>query len=355
MLRRLRARRPRSRGQSLVEFAIVAPVALLILLMAVDFGRVYLGWITLNNIARIGANFAALNATAWEGSGNPTLRQKYRDLMAADLTGTDCGIPPASIPDPTFPDPAPATYAVGGHAHVALTCKFQLLTPFIGAVIGDANNRLDVSASAVFTIRGGAINGIPVGTSAPSSIPTSTPPPTAPPTPTSTPTSGPTGTPLPGVTVSFYGVPRPPNSQGGGPPGSNGENQIVVIPGGIVDFTNTTTGTQVSCQWSFGDGSNLTQCGGPTHAYNTRGLYDVSLTVNGMTQVRPGYVLVGCQVPDFHGVHANDAQSRWAAAGFQTQVQIVGNGNFKIGTQSLASGLLNPQGGCAGATITLSQ
>jgi hypothetical protein len=351
MIRSLRGSRSRSRGQSLVEFALVLPVAALVLLFAIDFGRVYLGWITLNNVARIGANFAALNATAWEGAGDAAIQQKYHDLINADLRGTDCGFDTGTpVPDPTFPDAAPVTYAVGGHAQVALTCKFQLLTPLIGNVIGDANNKLDVSASAVFTIRGGAILGIPVGNTVPT--PTATPTPT--PTPNPTPTPTPSGTPPPAVTVSFYGIPRLPNADGGGPPGSNNENLIVVLPGGIVDFTNTTTGTQVNCTWTFGDGRTLNQCGGPTHTYNGRGLYDVGLTVNGTTLTRPQYVLVGCQVPDFHNVKQKSAQALWASAGFTTDVVIsTGNGNYSINTQSLTSGLLNPPGGCSGATITV--
>jgi hypothetical protein len=354
MLRSLIRRRPRSRGQSLVEFALVLPVVALVLLLAIDFGRVYLGWITLNNVARIGANFAALNASAWEGSGDQTIKDRYAALMQQDLNGTDCA--PTAIPDPTFPDAAPSTYAVGGHAVVGLTCKFQLLTPIIGNVIGDINHRLDVSASALFTIRGGAILGIPIGNTLPSptATPLPTPTPTVAPTPTPTPGATPTPTPPPAVSVSFYGVPRPPNSEGGGVPGSNNENLIVVIPGGIVDFTNTTTGTQVSCNWSFGDGATLSQCGGPTHTYNARGLYDVGLTVNGANLTRSQYVLVGCQVPDFHNVRKNDAQETWTAAGFRTQVSFApGNGNYSINTQALASGLLNPSGGCSGATITV--
>ena len=55
-------------GQSLVEFAILAPVLLAILLIAVDVGRVYLGWVNLSNVARIGANFAAMNPSAWQAA-----------------------------------------------------------------------------------------------------------------------------------------------------------------------------------------------------------------------------------------------------------------------------------------------
>ena len=51
----------RSRGQSLVEFALVLPMILLLMLIAIDFGRVFLGWVGLNNAARVAANYAALH------------------------------------------------------------------------------------------------------------------------------------------------------------------------------------------------------------------------------------------------------------------------------------------------------
>ncbi len=60
-----RRRRRHRRGQSLVEFALVLPVLMLLLLIGIDFGRVFLGWVTLNNVVRDGANFAALHPTAW--------------------------------------------------------------------------------------------------------------------------------------------------------------------------------------------------------------------------------------------------------------------------------------------------
>ena len=47
----VRRRRKRTRGQSVVEFALVVPVLLLLLLIAIDFGRVFLGWVALNNAA----------------------------------------------------------------------------------------------------------------------------------------------------------------------------------------------------------------------------------------------------------------------------------------------------------------
>ena len=68
-LRSVRARRGRpgrarsARGQSLVELALVLPLFALLLLMAIDFGRVYFTYIQVNNAAREAANYAATSPT----------------------------------------------------------------------------------------------------------------------------------------------------------------------------------------------------------------------------------------------------------------------------------------------------
>ena len=201
-----RGSRPRARGQSLVEFAIVVPILLLVLLFAVDFGRVYLGWVNLNNVARVGANFAALNPSAWQGSGDAALQARYRELMAKDARGINCTLP-GSLPDPTFPDTTDR-YAVGKRVRVDLTCSFQLLTPFISSLVGDGAGNIPVGASATFHIRSGAIGDTTVGGNVPPPTPSPSPEPTAPPTPTSAPTPTDPGS-TPGPSAEPTVTPRP--------------------------------------------------------------------------------------------------------------------------------------------------
>ena len=56
-----RRRRPRSRGQALVEFAVVLPVFLLILAGVIDFGLGLYSQMTVINAAREGARYAVVN------------------------------------------------------------------------------------------------------------------------------------------------------------------------------------------------------------------------------------------------------------------------------------------------------
>ena len=172
----------RDAGQALVEFALVLPVLLLILLFALDFGRVFLGWISLNNIAKIGANYATQNPQAWGTPGDASRRAEYATLIGNDIAVTNCS--PVAIPDPAFTSGT----TPGNPVTVSLTCNFTLITPFIGAFIG---NPIPVSASATYAIRAGVLpGGITVE------------PPTAPPTCALTPTPDPGATPSPAPTAT---------------------------------------------------------------------------------------------------------------------------------------------------------
>src|SRR6478735_1459460 len=84
---------PRTRGQSLVEFALVLPILLFLTLIALDFGRIYLGYINMQNMARIAANFAAQNPTAWGATPNAEDQLKYRNQILQDAVAINCALP----------------------------------------------------------------------------------------------------------------------------------------------------------------------------------------------------------------------------------------------------------------------
>ena len=51
------------RGQSLVEFGLMLPVLVLLVLGAIDFGRVFFAYVSVTNSARNGADYAAFHCT----------------------------------------------------------------------------------------------------------------------------------------------------------------------------------------------------------------------------------------------------------------------------------------------------
>jgi Flp pilus assembly protein TadG len=74
ILKRLTGRpRKREDGQSLVEFALVIPIFLLVLFAIVDFGMAFHAWITVTNSAREGARIGSVHAPA------ATIEQRVRD------------------------------------------------------------------------------------------------------------------------------------------------------------------------------------------------------------------------------------------------------------------------------------
>lgn len=140
-------------GQSVVEFAIVLPLVLLIVLSAVDFGRAFYSWVALNNATRIGADYAAAHPYAWDGIPSPTDAiqiAEYQARIQRELGNIPCTHP---VPGPpVFPG---GSLALGQPAKVGLSCSFSLITPVIGAVMGSV---VHLSASSIFPIRAGLEN-----------------------------------------------------------------------------------------------------------------------------------------------------------------------------------------------------
>ncbi len=141
-----------SRGQSLVEFALLVPFLLLIVLFAVDFGRIYMGWVTINGMARVGANYAAQHPDAWTTPGDPAARAEYLTLMTRSEGAMDCALVPP--PAPTFP----GGRLVGKPAQAEIDCDFRVAAPVISMIVG---NPVRVSASSSFPITYGCLAGCP--------------------------------------------------------------------------------------------------------------------------------------------------------------------------------------------------
>jgi hypothetical protein len=190
-------KRRKSRGQSLAEFALTLPMALLMVLFGLDFGRVFLGWVALNNAAREAANYAAMNPDAWTIPYNLTVQAEYSRLVQTEATSINCTLVDP-VPAPTFSSGT----SIGAPASVTLTCAFHLITPLIGMLTG---NPIPVTASSAFPVRAGLIANIPVPTDTPA--PSASPSASAAPTPT--PTSGPSPTPAPTVAPGATPTPTP--------------------------------------------------------------------------------------------------------------------------------------------------
>ena len=80
------------RGQSLVEFAIVLPLLMLIVFGVLDLGRAFFALVTITNAAREGARFGVTNINLSDGmsiSERDQIEAATRDEIVAGGTGID--------------------------------------------------------------------------------------------------------------------------------------------------------------------------------------------------------------------------------------------------------------------------
>jgi len=73
----------KEKGQAMVEFVLILPVLLFILLGIMEFGRIYADYLVLNNAARAGARLAAVGAT--DGEITASILAKTKTLESANL------------------------------------------------------------------------------------------------------------------------------------------------------------------------------------------------------------------------------------------------------------------------------
>lgn len=162
---RWRRRNPeRSRGQTLVEFALILPVFLLMTLGVVDGARIFSAYISITNAAREGALYAASGTnyakwcsttttvacptgfTASNQSPNPDniafrVQQESQGLTVANVT----------LDPPTCADTSGTTVACGPSAsRVTVKVRYQmtLFVPVVSALLGSPV-RMDATTSAM--------------------------------------------------------------------------------------------------------------------------------------------------------------------------------------------------------------
>ena len=162
---RLRRRNPeRSRGQTLVEFALIMPVFLMMTLGVVDGARIFSAYISITNAAREGALYAAsgTNYTKWcsttttvacpatftsaNQSANPDniayrVQQESQGLTAANV----------KLFVPTCADASGTTVTCGPSA-VRVTVKVEytmtLFVPVVSTLMGSPV-KMDATTSAM--------------------------------------------------------------------------------------------------------------------------------------------------------------------------------------------------------------
>ncbi|HEX6139532.1 MAG TPA: PKD domain-containing protein [Candidatus Limnocylindria bacterium] len=283
-----RRRDERTRGQAMVEFAIILPILAVLMVMSLDFGRVFFGWVGMQNVARVSADFAAAHPDAFDPTVPSTvqtqlLMQQYQVRVANEAAGLNCSPLPVASPSPTYmPEPSlvdtngNGSWDVGEHVRVQLWCGFGLLTPLAEVILG---GDVDVAADSVFAIRGGSIGGIPIGSVAPSASASSSA------------SSSASGSASASASASSSPCPLPIANFNASP--TVGKRPLTVA---FTDASQTFGCAVSGWVWDFGDGSAISTLQNPTHIYTRNGLFQVTLTVTSpggeVSTFKPGYIHV---------------------------------------------------------------
>jgi Flp pilus assembly protein TadG len=132
----------REAGVAVVEFALVLPLLMVLLLGVLDFGRAFNYWIDQTHLANEAARWAVVNKNP---GGAGTLQQYIRSQgTTPELRNGGT----ASVPSPlqiciTFPN---GTSRVGDPVKVTATSTFNWL-PFLGSRMGIAQTTMSASST----------------------------------------------------------------------------------------------------------------------------------------------------------------------------------------------------------------
>lgn len=148
MTKRRLQRRDRSGGQSLVEFSLIFPIIVLLVVGFVEVGRAVFAYNTIANAARQAARVAAVNqlANVTECDESRPVEDPYEPHWSirgcAIAAGFSLGLTTANVGVAYAPPPGTTldcdpTLHVGCIASVTLTYQYRISTPFISLVINN--------------------------------------------------------------------------------------------------------------------------------------------------------------------------------------------------------------------------
>jgi Flp pilus assembly protein TadG len=234
--------RQKSRGQSLVEFALILPVFLVFLAAALDLGRVFYANISLNNAAREGAFEASKHPDAF-GAGQPCDgTDAGRIVCRVQFESQNSAISVADS-DISATCSNSCNAAAGSTITVNVKGSFKLVTPILSAIFGGQSVPLHSAATA-------QIEYYPLTSPA---------------------------TPPPAPSADF-----------------TANTRSCACSSLDVTFTDLSTGSPTAWNWNFGDGTTSTEQN-PTHTFSS-GDWTVSLTAinitDSATRTKTAYIRV---------------------------------------------------------------
>ena len=153
MIRQIRQAVRCEEGATLVEFAMVAPVVVLLLLACLDFARAMNAFVTVSNASREGARFAALHPTADPAVIRASVMARVVPMDTSAMTVSvsyDAGagrLPWAGGGIPASLTPVPVS------VRVDVSYAWSASTSIVGSFFSATGSRTFASSSAMETMR----------------------------------------------------------------------------------------------------------------------------------------------------------------------------------------------------------
>ena len=130
--------RKNEKGQSLVEFALILPLLLLLIMAIVQFGVVFNGYITVSNAAREGARVGIIE------KNNAKVESKVNEAFDASAVLTN--------PAVTISFPEGGSYTNGKPLSVMVKGDAPIIVPLMDAFF--PGGKVEVSRTAVMMVEG---------------------------------------------------------------------------------------------------------------------------------------------------------------------------------------------------------
>jgi hypothetical protein len=151
------ARRPNQRGVTIVEFALVLPLLVILMFLVIDFGIYFFAQHTIQFATREGARLALVGRTLSDPNGQPLSREasvvkKIQDSAAIVIPANRLQISVYPV-EPGLTDPKgwenmQDAGLPGSYMRVRSRYQYKFITPFLGALVKDGN--LPVTAQATY-------------------------------------------------------------------------------------------------------------------------------------------------------------------------------------------------------------
>ena len=134
----------KEKGQSLVEFALVLPILLILLAGVLDVARMYYVYVVLTDAAAEGVSYAAIKPPVDPSDPEDPSTTEIQARTLPACTGVDDGVQSVDVDCPTCPN-----VTTGDAITVTVTYRYSVMTPFLNAMFDGGTIDMEARATGV--------------------------------------------------------------------------------------------------------------------------------------------------------------------------------------------------------------